>query len=268
MTRFGTTPARACRACPIRTRGLCGSLSDMDLALIEGLRETPRHLAPGQDLFSQGEFSDHVFNILDGWAFLYELLEDGRRQILQFAMPGDLVGFRAARGVSLFGAQAIDRVELCVLPRRRLTAFACEHPGLALRLMSMLSTDEQLAYERITSIGRKTALERISALLLELFYRVKHRAPQIAGEEVVLPLTQPLIADATGLTPVHTNRMLMELRQRAVIEYGNGVFRILDPARLFETAGVDPGLCAWSPDAPPERVEPPPRLSPWAELRP
>ncbi|MBI2236766.1 MAG: Crp/Fnr family transcriptional regulator [Magnetospirillum sp.] len=237
-----------CHACPIRGRGLCGTLSEQDLAALARVREAPRRVAPGRDLFSQGEPADEVFNILDGWAFLYELLDDGRRQILRFAIPGDLVGLRIAGGVSQFGAQAIDHVVLCVIPRRRLMGFAHEHPGVALRLMSMLSSDEQLAYERITSIGRKTALERISSLLLELFYRLRHRPPQVTGEELRLPLTQPLIADATGLTPIHTNRMLGELRHRGIIDYGNGLFRILDPVGLFEAAGVDPDLCAWSPD--------------------
>jgi CRP/FNR family transcriptional regulator, anaerobic regulatory protein len=225
---------------------LCGALSDSELSHMEILREPPRRIAPGRDLFSQGEPCDDVFNILDGWAFLYELLEDGRRQILNFALPGDLVGFRPGGRESTFGAQAIGHVDLCVIPRRRLMAFVHEHPDLALRLMSMLSSDEQLAYERLTSIGRKTALERMAALLLELFYRVQRRAPLVPGELLKIPLTQTIIADATGLTPVHTNRMLGELRQRGIIDYGNGLFLILDPERLFEVAGVDPAMCAWS----------------------
>lgn len=246
MIRTGSSLAGGCHSCPIRTHGLCSSLSETELSDIELVREAPRHIPPGRDLFSQGEPCDEVFNILDGWAFLYELLEDGRRQIVNFALPGDFVGFRPGGGASTFGAQAIVPVDLCVIPRRRLLAFVHEHPGLALRLMVMLSSDEQLAYERLTSIGRKTALERMAALLLELFYRLRRRAPQVPGELLRIPLTQTLIADATGLTPVHTNRMLQELRQRGVIDYGNGLYRILAPERLFEIAGVDPAMCAWS----------------------
>jgi CRP/FNR family transcriptional regulator, anaerobic regulatory protein len=246
MLRTGTHSAIGCHVCPIKTHGLCGSLSEAELSELEMVREPPRRIAPGCDLFSQGEPCDEVFNILDGWAFLYELLEDGRRQIVNFALPGDFVGFRTRGGASTFGAQAIIPVDLCVIPRRRLLTFAHEHPPLALRLISMLSSDEQLAYERLTSIGRKTALERMAALLLELFYRLRRRAPLVPGELLKIPLTQTLIADATGLTPIHTNRMLRELRQRRVIEYGNGLYRILAPDRLFEIAGVDPAMCAWN----------------------
>lgn len=238
--------AQGCRACRIRGRGLCGALSEADLPEIEKLREMPRRVGAGQDLFAQGEPLDEVFNILDGWACLYEILEDGRRQIIQFSIPGDLVGFSADGRPSTFGAQAIGPVDLCVIPRQRLMAFASENPRLALSLVAMLSMDEHLAYERITSIGRKTALERISSMLLELFFRVKHRAPDVRGEELRLPLTQPLIADATGLTPIHTNRMLGELRNLGIIDYGNGLFRILDPQRLFQVAGIDPEFCPWA----------------------
>lgn len=243
MLQAGTS--LACRTCPIRGRGVCGSLSEAELAQIERVREPARRVAPGCDVFSQGEPCDEVFNILGGWVFLYELLEDGRRQILGFALPGDFIGFRPGGGVSTFGAQAIVAVDLCVLPRDRLLAFIQQHPGLALRVMAMLSSDEQRAYERLTSIGRKTALERMATLLLELFCRVRRRAPRVPGEQLRIPLTQPLIADATGMTPVHTNRMLQELRQRGIIDYGNGLFSILDPARLFEVAGIDPAHCPW-----------------------
>lgn len=250
MIGNGATSARGCRTCPIRTRGVCSTLSASGLETIERMRDIPRRLAAGQDVFRQGEPLDDVFNILDGWAILYEILEDGRRQIIRFAIPGDLVGFRAGSHASMFGAQAISAVELCVIPRRRLMALAHDNADFALRLVTMLSIDEHLAYERITSIGRKTALERIAALLLELFYRLSHRAPSARGEELRIPLTQPLIADATGLTPIHTNRMLGELRSRRIIDYGNGLFRILDPGRLFAVAGIDPEMCPWSPEEP------------------
>ena len=212
---------------------------------LAGLPTTMRVVAPGQDLFSQGEPCGEVFGILSGWVFLYELLEDGRRQILHFALPGDLLGFQADRRASSFGAQALDRVELCVIARATMIELARRKPDLAFHLACLFSNDESLAYDHLTSLGRKTALERISTLLLELFYRLRRRAPQAGGEMLKIPLTQTHIADALGLTPVHTNRMLGALRQKGVIDYGNGVFHILAPDRMFAIAGVDPATCAW-----------------------
>lgn len=199
----------------------------------------------GHDLFYQGEPCSEVFNIIDGWALLYELLEDGRRQIVQFALPGDLVGFQPDARAPSFGAQAVNQVELCVIPRNRLVDAAQRQPEIAFHLACMFSNDEARAYDRLTAVGRKMAIERVAALLLELFYRVRRRAPQVPGEMLKIPLTQTHIADALGLTPVHTNRTLGLLRQKGVIDYGNGVFLILSPDRLFEIAGVDPAVCPW-----------------------
>ncbi len=230
--------AAGCAACPVRAEGLCRHLSVDDRSL---LHIAPRHVGPGSDLFYQGEPSDEVFRIREGWAFLYELLEDGRRQIVQFVLPGDLVGFHPEVTAPSFGAQAVNSMELCVIPRLRLVEVAHRRPNIAYQLACMFSHDEARAYDRLTSVGRKTAIERIASLLLELFYRLRRRAPEAPGEMLKLPLTQTHIADALGLTPVHTNRTLALLRQKGVIDYGNGLFHILAPAKLFAIAGIDPG---------------------------
>ncbi len=239
-----------CRFCPVRLQGVCGDLPTPEITLAPAPVQV---MAAGQDLFSQGEPCRQVFMILDGWVCLYELLEDGRRQILHFALPGDIVGFRPDSRSSPFGAQALSQVCLCPISRSRLVEAAQANAGLAFRLACMLYDDGAEAYERLTSIGRKTALERVATLLLELFYRLRRRVPLSRGETLQIPLTQTHIADAVGLTAVHVNRMLGLLRQKGVIEYGNGVFRILAPSRLFEIAGADAQVMAGRPAEPMSR---------------
>jgi len=231
-----------CRSCLLRGCGLCRTLSDAELS---SMGVSGRAVSAGQDLFSQGEPRGEVFNILAGWVILYELLDDGRRQILQFGLPGDIVGFGIDGRASFFGAEALNRVEVCAIPRGRLLDLARQRPGLAFDLVRRFVSEESQAYERLTALGRKTALERVAALLLELFYRIRRRAPQTAGEILRIPLTQMHIADALGLTPVHTNRTLGSLRQQGVIAYGNGLFHILSPDRLFEIARIDERTCPW-----------------------
>ncbi len=240
----------ACRCCPIRQGGVCGDLPDPDITLMPAPVQV---IATGHDLFSQGEPCRHVFMILEGWVCLYELLEDGRRQILHFALPGDMVGFRPDSRTLPFGAQALNQVRLCAIPRLRLIEAARTNPDLAFRIVGMLYDDGAEAYERLTSIGRKTALERVATLLLELFFRLRRRIPLAHGETVQIPLTQTHIADAVGLTAVHVNRMLGLLRQKGIIDYGNGVFRILAPARLLQIAGADAQGMAGQADQPVKR---------------
>lgn len=245
--------AQPCPSCPIGGDGFCRNLPALELAF---LHTAPRMVPAGQDLFVQGEACGEVFSILEGWAFLYELLEDGRRQILHFALPGDLLGFQPDTRALPFGAQAINDVALCVIPRARLIEVARQHSEVAFRLACIFSHDEALAYDRLTSLGRKTAEERMATLLLELFYRLRRRAPQAKGDVIRLPLTQTHIADALGLTPVHTNRTLGLLRQKGVIDYGNGVFRILSPRRLFAIAGIDPAAGEWAGEVPADPLSP------------
>ncbi len=242
MHQAASLTTYGCPSCPMRGCGVCRMLSEAELSSIGIIG---RAVPAGQDLFSQGEPCGDVFNILDGWVFLYELLEDGRRQILQFGLPGDFIGLRPSGRVPFFGAQALSQVSICAIPRHRLLDLARRRPELAFELVRIVASDESQAYERLTALGRKTAVERVATLLLELFYRIRRRAPQAAGEILRIPLTQTHLADALGLTPVHINRTLGVLRQRGVIDYGNGLFHILAPHRLFEIAGVDAETCPW-----------------------
>lgn len=243
MAGAAAVATQGCQTCFTRGASVCRRLTDAELSAAGAVN---RLVAPGQDVFSQGEPCGDVFTILEGWVILYELLEDGRRQILEFCLPGDVIGFCPNGRAPFFGAQAIGQVELCAIPRRRLLDLAQRCPDFAFDLLCLFAQDESQAYERLTAIGRKTAEERVATLLLELFYRVRRRAPQEAGESLKIPLTQTHIADALGLTPVHTNRTLGLLRQKGVIDYANGLFHILAPAKLFAIAGVDAATCPWS----------------------
>lgn len=86
-----------CEACQARANGLCAGFGQTVLQAISSYKSFDRHLKAGQDLFRQGEPCDVICNLVDGWAFHYSLLADGRRQILDFALPGALLGFHPGR---------------------------------------------------------------------------------------------------------------------------------------------------------------------------
>lgn len=115
-----------------------------------------------------------------------------------------------------------------------------------MRLAWLTSRDRSLSYDHVTSIGRQTAVERVAHLLLELFVRYRLQWPGTRQEEMQLPLTQEHIGDATGLTGVHVNRVLHQLRDRGVVEFHYRKLNILDPDKLVDVAGVDPQVIrAW-----------------------
>ncbi len=215
--------------------------------LIPSFRNGDRRIAAGRDLFSIGSSGRAVFNLLDGWVAVYTLLEDGRRQIVQFAMPGAILGVLPSKGgPATVGAQALTDVVVSVIPMAVLTSQAHSEPEIGMRLALSLARDCNLAFDHLTSVGRRSARERVAHLLLELFTRFRAQWPGHRSEEMVLPLTQEQIGDATGLTFVHVNRVLSALRKEGIVQFHYRRLRILDPDRLIEVAGVDPEIAlAW-----------------------
>ncbi|MBL8579671.1 MAG: Crp/Fnr family transcriptional regulator [Mesorhizobium sp.] len=211
--------------------------------LIPRYRDGDRKIEAGRNLFSIGSSGKSIFNLLEGWVAVYTLLEDGRRQIVQFALPGAILGvLPSRRAPATVGAQALTEVVVSVIPVSVLTSHSQADPEIGMRLARSLAHDCNLAFDHLTSIGRRSARERVAHLLLELFTRYRAQWPGNRSEEMVLPLTQEQIGDATGLTFVHVNRVLSALRKEGIVQFHYRRLRILDPDRLIEVAGVDPEI--------------------------
>ena len=241
-----------CHSCRARGDGLCTGLAPDTLRVIAGYKSGDRELCAGQDLFGLGEECGSIYNLVGGWMFRYALLEDGRRQILDFALPGAVLGFHPAQGaMTTFGVEALTDAAVCVIPHRAIEPLSRRHPEIALRLAWLIARDRSMAFDHLSSVGRHSARERVAHLLLELFIRCRSQWPDTRLEEMHLPLTQEHIGDATGLTFVHVNRVLRELRQDGIVEFHYRRLRILDPDKLIDVAGIDPHLAmSWIPRPP------------------
>ena len=280
MTYSANSPRKKkvdCNNCRARIDGLCTGASSDTLLDIARSRMGDREIKAGQDLFAFGEPNETIYNLVSGWVFRYQLLEDGRRQILDFALPGAVLGFHPiARSSTTFGAQTLTDCVVCAIPYSALGPLSREHPELGLRLAWLMSRDRSLAYDHLTNIGRRSARKRVAHLLLELFVRYRAQWPGFRIEEMHLPLTQEHIGDATGLTSVHVNRVLRDLRRDGVVEFHYRHLQILDPDKLVNEAEMDPQLAlSWlrqgSPKAEAGRRQDapiaPPRCSDVAEGR-
>jgi CRP-like cAMP-binding protein len=224
----------------VRGWGLCEPIHDDELDVVERFKAGDKVLEAGQDLFREGEPSRELYTVLEGWMFLYKLLEDGRRQIAKIVLPGDFVGFQPDLEALLdHSAQALTDVRLCVFPRDNFLELNRAHPELAIRLTCLVAHDVEMSRDRLTSVGRRSARERVAHFLLGLFYRVRLRHQEPRGASIPMPLTQEHIGDALGLTSVHVNRTLRNLRDEGLIEIANRRLHILDPDRLADAAGFD-----------------------------
>ena len=204
-------------------------------------KSADRAIKAGCDLFRLGDRGEAVYSLIEGWVALYNLLEDGRKQILQFALPGTVLAFVPARGAVMnYSAQALTDAVVSVVPHEKLGRLSREHPEFGMQLAGLIAQDRCLAYDHLSSIGRRSARERVAHLLLELFIRSRMRWPGHRTEELHLPLTQEHIGDATGLTGVHVNRVLRDLRKEGIVEFHYRRLRILNPDKLVDVAEIDP----------------------------
>lgn len=226
----------ACDACPVHEQCFCQTLSGLDVLRL--LHPTTLHLPAGAECLRQGEAAPNVLIVREGWVLLYALLGDGRRQVLKFALRGDVLALGVDLSTLPYAAQALTDVTLCVVSRARLLDVCRIHPGLGLDLLEKVSRDSLLAYEHLTRLGRCSARERLARLLLELLHRARLATPDTDAATIPLPLTQTHIGDALGLTAEHTNRMLASLRDDGIIALAKRTLHVLDGERLAAAGGA------------------------------
>ena len=204
-----------------------------------------REIDVGVELYGSGELNSMVYNLIDGWIALYTILEDGRKQILDFALPGSILCHSALDGgQTTHAAQALTGAVVAAIPASVLERQMMSEPGFAFRLAAKLNRAITLSYDHQTSLGRRTASERVAYLLLELFVRGRSRWPGYRIEDMSIPLTQEHIAEATGLTGVHVNRVLSRLRKDRIVDFHYRRLTILDPDRLMDVASADADMVA------------------------
>ena len=215
-----------CAACAVRPFALFRVVPQARVGEIARLRSGVRLVRAGEAV------RDSVFTLYAGWAFSWTATADGRRQVLDFHLPGDLVE-RSEDGAEV---EALTDASFCILSRDRLCEFMGREPGVALSYAEGLSRDRARLRGRLTSLGRRDALGRVAHLLLELHGRLQRRGGGDARGGP-LPLKQAHLADALGLSVEHANRALAVLRKDGVATLQKGRLDILDRAAMEDIAG-------------------------------
>jgi len=234
-----------CALCPLRD---CRGLRPLDAeqtAFMQEFKQGELRIDRGTQVLIQGQRSANVFTVLQGVLIRYKLLEDGRRQIVNFMFPGDLIGLQAAMGEPLaHSVEALTGATLCVFARDRFRELVGLHPELGFDMIWLAAKEEQALEEHLVALGQRSARERIAYLAVFLVQRAIDTG--IArGNSVTLSVTQTQIADMLGLSLVHTNRTLQALRQANLISWNLSEIQIadMDAAREyahFDTAGDRP----------------------------
>jgi CRP-like cAMP-binding protein len=210
-------------------------LSSADRAfLTRAASERLRKFGPRVDIVREGERPKDVQLVVAGWACRYKQLEDGRRQVVSFFLPGDICD------LNVFILREMDHsigsitdVAIADLSRDFFEEISAGYPRIVTALWWESLVDAAIQREWTLNLGQRTALERMAHLLCEMFFRLR-LAGLTNGDSCDFPLTQADLADASGLSKVHVNRTLQELRSANLIVLKGRTLVVPDLRRLMD----------------------------------
>ncbi|MEO0703461.1 MAG: Crp/Fnr family transcriptional regulator [Pseudomonadota bacterium] len=213
--------------------------------LMAELQRYARRVVAGNVVLQDGEENERVLIVLDGWMAITKCLEDGESQIIDFALPGDVLdpssGDGHTSGVTL---EVVSDARVSLLPNARWHRLLSDHPQLAHYIANVAGAAQARMSERMLRLGKGSAQTRIAHTLIELCVRLK-AAGQTVECQYHLPLTQKDIGDFVGLSSVHVCRTLRRLERAGIIDVTDHIdVKILDIDALAEIAQIDPARLA------------------------
>lgn len=237
LTEIRTLPT-SCASCPIREKALFQVIAEDYLQDAESRRTAQYRLSSRSHLYQEATPAAMAFTLFEGWLLLYRTHSDGSRQGLRVALPGDFVGYAPLMD-SLYShsALAISQVTVCGFRQVDLHAMIDSHADIARQITSIQARYLATCESNVLGLGRKTAEQRIAHAVADLYHRLRQRA-EVDSEtrSMPFPLTQEMLGELTGLTPVHTNRVLRKLRKDGVLICEGRRVEILNLPRLLELA--------------------------------
>lgn len=215
-------------------------LSADDRAALHEVTRNFRFVDARRDVITEGDKPRFVHLVLDGWACRYKQLPDGKRQIVALFIPGDFCDVNVyilSQMDHCIGA--ITRLKVAMISPDEMNALTAERPRITQALWWHELVTAAVQREWTLNLGQRSAYERLAHLLVELYLRLQTVGRARDGR-CDFPLTQNDLADATGLTAVHVNRMLQELRRDGLIELERKQLQILDMARMIDVSMFNP----------------------------
>ncbi len=215
-------------------------LSNAEIDCIEVMQKKVKIFDAGCELVRDGDAYDTTYIVEDGWAMRFKTLSDGRRQILNFVLPGDFVGLfsplfeTADHNVAALTDLTVHPVE----PTYMVKLFAnCPRLGAAVAWSA--GRDEALLSEQVVRVGRRSAYERTGHIMMELLHRLR-LVGEAGQRSFEIPLTQEILADTLGLSIVHVNRTLRRLRENGLLHISGDRLIIDDLDKLASVAEFSP----------------------------
>lgn len=213
------------------------ALTADERAALEEVSRRELRLKPGTTVMVQDRANEHLYVVQQGWVHSARVLANGARQIVGFHYAGDLIGTSSiAWGVASNTVTAVDDCIVAELTKAELGRLFLQYPRLAGALYAISASDFVAMGDRLTSIGRMGAVERLSVMLLDMLARLRVTAGGVV-DSFDLPLTQQDIGDAVGLTKVHVSRTFGEMERRGLIARTGRRLRVLAEQEMIAMTG-------------------------------
>jgi CRP-like cAMP-binding protein len=225
-----------CAECPIRQKALFQVIADEYVQDAETLRTAQYRLRSRSHLYQELAPAVMAYTLFEGWLLLYRTHSDGSRQGLKVALPGDFVGYGPLEdGVYSHSALAVTDVVVCGFRQADLHKMIDHHSDIARQITNIQARQLATCESSVLGLGRKSAEQRIAHAVADLYHRLELRSEVDArSHRMPFPLTQEMLGELTGLTPVHTNRVLRKLRADGVMVCERQQVEILDLPRLIQ----------------------------------
>lgn len=225
-----------CSECALRRLSAFAPVEGDELAFIQSMKRAHFRFDAGATVITNGQERADLYTLYSGWAYRFKSLPDGRRQILNFFLPGDLVGLQASMFThATYDVVALTDIQVCVFSSSRLWDLFRAMPTLAFDVTWLGARSESLVDDNLTSVGARSAAGRVAALLVTLFERAD-TLQLVAEGSLEFPLTQQHIADALGLSLVHTNKTIARFKRSGLIELRGGRLAMSDRNALRRIA--------------------------------
>lgn len=207
-------------------------LTEGDRETLAGLALHEKSYGGGENIFEEGDDQNAVFLCLGGWGARYRLLPDGLRQVVDLILPGSLFGGTISPyGEYTHSAEALKDMNVALISVDALSTLSDAAPRLACALAMAMGEEGTRLSERVVSLGRRDAFERLAHFFLELRYRLGGSGA-MDMEQIRVPIPQQEMADFLGLTSVHVSRTMRKMADRDLIAYDDEYVEIRDVEAL------------------------------------
>lgn len=228
-----------CTACPLRNCEIFIPMRPEELAFMQTFKTGELSVGAGTTILMEGSKSPQLYTVLSGMGIRYKTLENGRRQVINFLFPGDFTGLQSSfMGEMKHSVETTTPMTLCAFRREDFWGLFRTHPDRAYDLTWIAAVEEHFLGETIASLGQRDAIQRISWAFVRMHERLR-AVGLLAGGKVPLPFRQQDLADALGLSLVHTNKTLKVLHAKGLAQWSDGKLKIFDIGALAALAMID-----------------------------